>query len=128
MADERGQRRLERLQRSWEKEDKRSRDDAVLALVQHKNGRKFLWWLFQITESIGVTAFTGNALTTAYKCGQQDVGHQILAHLTEVAPDGFLTMMKENADERSTRDLTSESAGAGPNTDTSADSESYPDV
>lgn len=88
--------------RRYAKLDKEMRDSAVSSLLQHKNGRKYLWWLMQI-GGIGAQPYRRNALDTAFNCGTLDVGQQILAHVTEVDPAGFVQMQKENQDEWSTR-------------------------
>lgn len=93
-----------RRQREWEKFDQGELDDAVRAMFEHHATRRYLWWLLAISNAIGNNAFTSNALTTAFACGEQNIGQQVLAHMLEVAPDGFLTLMKENADERKRRD------------------------
>jgi hypothetical protein len=95
---------LTRKTREWSKTDKRELDDAVQAMLLHRSTRKYLYWLMDIGKAIGQNPFTGDALTTAFECGQQNVGQQVMAHLIEVAPDGFLALLKEVGDERSRRD------------------------
>src|SRR5690606_17637443 len=102
-ADEQRARTIARIQRRWEQEDKEARDSAVLALLQHRQGRKYLYWLLAEGKALGFNAFTGNALSTAFNCGQQQVGHFIMEHILAVSPDGFLTMLKEAENERSER-------------------------
>lgn len=118
--------RLEKLQRDWARQDKNERDAAVTALLQHRHGRKYLWWLLSTTKAIGVSPFTNNALATSFNCGEQNVGIQILQHILEVAPDGFIHMMKENADEQRARD--SRSADASGNGRDSYIDSSAPDA
>lgn len=93
-----------RRQREWEKFDQTELDSAISAMLQHSQTRRYLWWLLYISHAVGENAFTSNALTTAFACGEQNIGQQVLAHMLEVAPDGFLTLMKENADERKRRE------------------------
>lgn len=93
-----------RRQREWEKFDQSELNDAIKAMMQHRPTRRYIWWLLTISKSLGQNAFTANALTTSFGCGEQNIGQQVLAHMLEVAPDGFLTLMKENADERKQRD------------------------
>ena len=92
-----------RRQREWERFDQGELDEAVRAMLGQRQTRRYLWWLLSVSKSLGENAFTANALTTAFGCGEQNVGQQVLAHMLEVAPEGFLTLMKENADERSRR-------------------------
>ena len=97
------QKAVERLQSQFAKLDKDTVDDAMRALLAHANGRKFLWNLLRIGK-VGVQPFTANALTTSFNCGEMNVGQQILDHIIEVDPAGYVQMMKESEDERSTRD------------------------
>jgi hypothetical protein len=76
----------------------------VQAMLLHRSTRKYLYWLMDIGKAIGQNAFTADALTTAFQCGEQNVGQQVMAHLIEVAPDGFLALLKEVGDERNRRD------------------------
>jgi hypothetical protein len=91
------------LKRRWAREDDEAVTAAIAALVQHQQGRKFLWRLLQI-GGVGQQPYVSNALQTAFNCGTLNVGNQILEMLASAAPDAYITMMKENADERSTRD------------------------
>lgn len=93
-----------RKQKEWLKADKQELDDAVKAMLLHRATRRYLWWLLDIGKAIGVNAFTSEASTTAFQCGEQNVGQRIMAHLIEVAPEGFLELLRENQNERSERD------------------------
>src|SRR5688572_23256507 len=104
--------RQNRRRTQWAKQDQLALDNAVQALVQQKDGRSHIYWLFTVANAWGADEiFTGNALTTAFNCGQQNVGKRIMAHVMDVAPDAFLATMKEKADERAERDR--EQAGPG---------------
>jgi hypothetical protein len=59
----------ETLKRRWNREDEQAIDGAIDALTQHPNGRKLLWWLLQIGR-VGGQPFNGNALQTAFACGE----------------------------------------------------------
>lgn len=100
---EQDEKRQLKLQERFQNEDELARADALRALVGTAYGRKYLWWLLQIGK-VGMQPMTSADPTlTAFNCGALNVGQQILAHLTEISPDGYLQMMKENADERSRR-------------------------
>lgn len=92
------------------KEDELAITSAIEALLKHTHGRKLLWWLLEIGK-VGGQPFTPNALATAFGCGELNVGQQILSRIISVSPEGYLTMMKEQADERRNRD--DELAGGG---------------
>lgn len=74
-------------------------DAAVGALLQHRDGREFLWWLLEIGR-YGQNTFATNALNMSFACGEANVGLRVWAKICEVNPDGFLAMMKEQQDER----------------------------
>jgi hypothetical protein len=42
------------------------------------------------------TPFSADALLTAFSCGQQDIGLQLLGELDACSPELYLAMMKEN--------------------------------
>jgi len=91
------------LKRRWQKEDEFKIDSAVSKAIVDAEGRRFLWWLLEIGK-IGHQPYAGNALNTAFACGELNVGQRILDRIISVSPDGYLTMMKENEDERRARD------------------------
>jgi hypothetical protein len=91
------------LKRRWAREDEEAIREALAALAQHRQGRKFLWWLLQI-GGVGQQPYVNNALQTAFNCGTLNVGNQVLEAIAVAVPDGYIQMMKENADERATRD------------------------
>lgn len=81
------------------KTHKEYRDAALKALLQHRHGREYIWWLLELSM-IGDNAFASNALYTSFNCGQQNVGQQILAHMLEVDPTGYVELLKERNDEQ----------------------------
>lgn len=83
-----------RKERQRAKRENDAIDKATSALLHSTDGRSFLWWLLDITR-YGQTPFTGNALTTAFACGEQNISQQLLARITEVDPEGFLNLLKE---------------------------------
>jgi hypothetical protein len=91
-----------KIKSRWKKEDETAISDAISALQQHRQGRKFLWWLLEI-GGVGQQPYATNALQTSFNCGTLNVGNQILEAIVATAPEGYLTIMKENADERRTR-------------------------
>lgn len=116
----------EKTRLSWATNDEREIDDAIGQLLQHAHGRRLLYWLLEIGKAIGVNPFTGNALTTAFSCGEQSIGQQVMVRILTEHPDGFLEMLKERADERKSRtdtlrtdtDTATSDDGLDPYTDT----------
>jgi hypothetical protein len=75
-------------------------------LLAVPRGRKFLWHLLEIGK-FGTQPHTNNALSTAFNCGELNVGQRMFAEMTEADPAGFVRMQQErldaarrNADER----------------------------
>lgn len=113
-TDDPAQRKLKRLKERWTRQDQTRRDDAVKALMQHPQGRAYFHYLiYEETKAVGQTPFTGNALTTSFRCGEQNVGMKLMAHLMAVCPKEFLLMNQEAADERFNRDAELTSAVGG---------------
>jgi len=106
------QRDIARLQKKWEKEDRDVVDEAVRALLQHRAGRKYLWWLLTVGQ-VGTQPFAANALQTSFACGELNVGNKILDHIISVDPAGYVAMMTENANERRDRDTELDAARTG---------------
>jgi hypothetical protein len=94
---------IEKLKRRWQREDERKIESAISKFVADAEGRKFLWWLLEIGR-IGTQPFGNNALHTAFNCGELNIGQQILDRLIFVSSEGYLQMMKENANEQRERD------------------------
>lgn len=99
--------------RDFEKLDRIRRDEGLKALVETQNGRFYLWHILGVAKAIGHNAMGASPYETAFNCGMQNVGQQILSHLVEVAPDSYLLMIKENADEQRERNAILERAGGG---------------
>jgi len=73
-------------------------DTAISVAAQSREGREFLWWLLQIGK-VGTQPFTTNALTTAFQCGELNVGNAILERLITVNPAIYVQMQQENQNE-----------------------------
>ena len=79
-----------RKQRAADKRTEAAIDTATSALLHSPDGRAFIWWLLGITH-YGLTPWTTNALTTSFKCREHNSGHQLLARITTVDPEVFVT-------------------------------------
>jgi hypothetical protein len=88
----------EKLKRRWQKEDELRIDSALSKVMADPEGRKFLWWLLEIGR-IGMQPFSGNALNTAFTCGELNVGQKILDRIITVSAEGYVLMMKESQSE-----------------------------
>lgn len=118
----------ERLKHKWQEQDNAEIDAAIGALLQHGGGRRYLWWLLQVGR-VGTQPYSQHALNTAFACGELNVGQQILERITSVSPEGYVTMMKEQADERRNRttELRDAADRRGSGRDSDADSDPYAD-
>ncbi len=94
---------VDKLIATWAENDEAEVDEAIRAMFQHRSTRRMLWWLLQIGK-FGTQPFARNALDTAFGCGELNVGQQLADRIIKVDPAGFVNLMKENADERSSRD------------------------
>lgn len=74
-------------------------DSFIVAALKQAEGREYFYWLLEICK-IGANPFTANALTTAFSCGEYNVGQQVLARVMEVAPALYLKMLEEKEEER----------------------------
>lgn len=76
------------------REESRLVDALITELLNRRDGRLLVWWLFTITKQ-GSNAFTGHALTTAFSEGEQNIGQQILARILAVHPAGYIGLLNE---------------------------------
>lgn len=90
-------------------------DSSIRKILSDSEGRRFLWWLLEIGR-VNSQPFTTNAITTAFNCGELNVGNQVLARIVEVDPASYVRMQMEQIDDH--RELG--------DTDGSAAASSYP--
>lgn len=115
-AIKRQNQRLALLQR----QAKLRRDNFVKAALIHKEGREYLYWLLELCK-MGRNPYSGNALSTAFSCGELNVGQQIQAHIIEIAPAEFLKMLAEKEEERLNAERPADDADAGTDSESDAD-------
>lgn len=73
-------------------------DNGIRYILQDEDGKRFLWWIFEITDILG-SSFRGEEThLTAFALGQENVGKQILARLETTAPDAWLKLREENVE------------------------------
>lgn len=94
-AEKRQNQRLALLDR----QSKFRRDEFVRAALTTKEGREYIYWILELAK-MGRNPYSGNALSTAFACGELNVGQQVQAHIIEVAPNAFLKMLAEKEEER----------------------------
>lgn len=99
LIDEKEEKKRQRRLRILDRQRKLRIDSCVTALLQHPEGRDYLYWLLELCK-VYHNPYTSNALNTAFNCGEMNIGQQIQAHIIEVSPDGYMTMVKEKEEER----------------------------
>lgn len=72
---------------------------AILSCASTPEGRMLLWWLLQ-QGRVGTQPFTSNALTTAFQCGELNVGNIILDRIIRVDPAIYVRLQQENLNGR----------------------------
>lgn len=94
-AEKRRNQRLGLLSR----QAKLRRDQFIKAALETREGREYVYWILELGK-MGRNPYSGNALSTAFACGELNVGQQIQAHIIEVAPNEFLKLLAEKEEER----------------------------
>lgn len=74
-------------------------DEALRAVMQHQQGRRFINWLLSLGK-IGRNPYTGQALSTMFNCGELNTAQQLQARIIDLCPEQYLIMVKELEDER----------------------------
>jgi len=69
--------------------------EFVAAAMQHPQGRA---WYYDMLLRCKVlkTPYTDNPYDTAFRCGEQNIGLQILDDIQTAAPESYITMVMEN--------------------------------
>jgi hypothetical protein len=77
-------------------ERKRQQDaEDIKWLMGHRPGRRLVWqWL----SDAGVyrNPFNHSGSVTAFNCGAQNLGQQLMARIMDHAPDAYVAMLKEH--------------------------------
>jgi hypothetical protein len=82
-----------------EKSRQRQFKKDMRVLLALPEARRYLWALMSDCKVFGSVMATDAFIQ--YNSGMQDVGHRILADITEASPDALLVMMKENQPQES---------------------------
>lgn len=78
----------------------KKRLEVVNALMQHKDGRR---WIYEILERchIYTTSFVqGDPHATSFREGERNVGNSLLIDILTAAQDEYLLMIKEAREEK----------------------------
>lgn len=64
-------------------------------IMGSKQGRRFMWRLLGITR-LFQNPFAGEVGATAFRCGEQNIGQQLLAEIHGLCPERYVEMLKEH--------------------------------
>lgn len=107
-ASRRHIREAEKAQKAFEQE----RAVVVASIMEHKGGRA---WMLSILETCHIfsSSFTNNALSTAFKEGERNIGIKLLASIMQASPDNYILMMREEDERQRTAERRRSSNGNG---------------
>jgi len=74
--------------------------NGLAYILAERPGRDLLWWLLG-EAGVYASSYTGDN-RTFFNEGRRDVGLRLLERLLVTDPEAYLTMIKENRDERNT--------------------------
>ncbi len=80
------------------KGEARQEFDDFLFVMRSKPGRRFVWRLLSWTH-VFRTSFTGNS-ETYFREGERNIGCRIMNEIHSLCPDLYLTMVKEQRDDK----------------------------
>lgn len=69
--------------------------EGLRQTMQTEQGRRWLYRLLMFCDPFR-NPFSSDALVMAQRCGEVNIGLQIIADMDEVSPELYLQMMKEN--------------------------------
>lgn len=79
--------------------DAKSRDviakEGLKAMMGHEPGRAWLHRLLMMSDPFR-NPFSSDPLMMAMRCGEVNIGLQVIADMEEASPELYLLMMKEN--------------------------------
>lgn len=93
-------------------------DIALRTMLDFPECRRW-FWAFLAQTGVFHNAFALDPYATAFQCGKQDIGKQLLADITRVAPEQYLQMMRESQEDEQRKS----NPGSRPAADTGSDSE-----
>jgi hypothetical protein len=79
--------------RDLDRQDRLARDDFVRAALGTAQGRIYFTWLLGLGRP-AENPYAGNALSTAFRCGEVNISQHILAHIIATAPEGYFQILR----------------------------------
>lgn len=81
-----------------ERDERKRQLDDIRTLLSSSSGRRFVWRILEKCNSFS-SVFSNDASFMAYNAGQQDLGHFLMAEITEANPSLLFKLMKEHRKE-----------------------------
>lgn len=94
-------------------------------LYQSPAGRTYLLWTLEVAKAIGHSPYRGDPYLTAFVCGENNVGLQLMAQMIRTDASAFADLLKEN--DRNARSYAVTKSEPGPDTAAESDSEPEPE-
>lgn len=95
LADEEIVKKLEMKEKDVRKQEL----NDIRTVLSNASGRRFLWRVLNRCNSFS-TIFSADLSTMSYNSGQQDLGHYLMAEVTEADENLLFKLMKDNRKER----------------------------
>lgn len=76
--------------------NKADRLDFISAAMGTEQGRAWFFYHLNRCYLFKTPYFSESSYDTAFRCGEQNVGLQLLSDIQEAAPELYLTMLKEH--------------------------------
>lgn len=70
--------------------------EFVKAAMELEQGRSWFYDLLRRCHIVSTPYISGDSHSTAFRCGEQNVGLQLLDDIQTIASDDYIKMMKEN--------------------------------
>jgi len=74
----------------------REQDEFLREVLGLAQGRRYFWALLA-TCGVGRNPFATDPLTTAFTCGELNIGQRIQSEIIRVAPERYIQMMGEQS-------------------------------
>lgn len=104
------------IQRRSSIEAQKSLDTFIAYTMGTVDGRRYLHNLL-VRCHVFANPYTGDAGSTAFACGELNIGQQILADIMRICPDEYIQMMRE----ANARDIADDSRRSRSDEDTNRD-------
>lgn len=70
--------------------------DDFKTFMSDARGRRVMWRVLSMTGIFRNAFVMGDAHATAFRCGEQNIGHQLLGEITTLCPERYHEMVGES--------------------------------